>query len=155
MIAKALATESGLNFFAIKGPELFNKYVGESEKAVREIFRKARAASPSIVFFDEIDSIASKRGSSGDGVSVADRVISQLLTEMDGINSMAGVTIVAATNRPDVIDSALLRPGRLDRILYVGPPDFEARESILKIKIGKMKVNDDVDISSLALKVHR
>lgn len=149
-MAKALATESGLNFLAIKGPELFNKYVGESEKAVKEIFRKARAAAPSILFFDEIDSIAGKRGASGEGVSVGDRVISQLLTEMDGINGLSGVTIVAATNRPDTLDTALTRPGRLDRMLYIGPPDFEGRKSILKIVFAKMRIEEGVDVDKLA-----
>lgn len=104
-MAKALATEGKINFIAVKGPELFSKYVGDSEKAVREVFRKARSASPSIIFFDEIDAVAVKRGNSGDGgsVSVSDRVLSQLLAEMDGIQSLVNVTIVAATNRPDII----------------------------------------------------
>ncbi|KAJ1674250.1 AAA+-type ATPase [Spiromyces aspiralis] len=151
LTAKALATESGLNFIAVKGPELFSKWVGESEKAVHEIFRKARAAAPSIVFFDEIDAIAVKRGaSSGSSTSVADRVLSQLLNEMDGVEPLLNVTVVAATNRPDIIDSALLRPGRIDRVLYVGPPDLASRKAIFDIQLRKMAVADDVSTVRLA-----
>lgn len=152
LMAKALATEAGSNFIAVKGPELFSKWVGESEKAVREVFRKARAASPSIVFFDEIDALTVKRGSDGSGTSVADRVLSQLLNEMDGIEPLVNVTVVAATNRPDIIDDALLRPGRIDRILYVGPPDFESRRDIFRIQVTKMTCDKDVDIDELAHK---
>ncbi|KAF8585041.1 AAA family ATPase [Ramaria rubella] len=146
LTAKALATESGINFIAIKGPELLNKYVGESERAVREIFRKARASSPSIIFFDEIDALAISRTSS-DG---HDGVLTSLLNEMDGIQELAGVTIVAATNRPDILDSALMRPGRLDRILYVGPPDHHGREEILRIRTSKMAVDPNLDLGELA-----
>ncbi|KAJ3016238.1 hypothetical protein HKX48_004149 [Thoreauomyces humboldtii] len=149
LMAKALATEAGLNFIAVKGPELFSKWVGESEKAVREVFRKARAASPSIVFFDEIDALAVRRGS-GDTSSVADRVLSQLLAEMDGIEPLVNVTIVAATNRPDIIDSALLRPGRIDRILYVSPPDVASRSEIFRIQTKRMACAKDVDPAGLA-----
>ncbi|KAJ8654321.1 hypothetical protein O0I10_010017 [Lichtheimia ornata] len=152
LMAKALATEAGSNFIAVKGPELFSKWVGESEKAVREVFRKARAASPSIVFFDEIDALTVKRGSDGSGTSVADRVLSQLLNEMDGIEPLVNVTVVAATNRPDIIDDALLRPGRIDRILYVGPPDYDSRRDIFQIQIAKMTCDKDVDIDELAQK---
>ncbi|CAG8518638.1 6991_t:CDS:10 [Paraglomus brasilianum] len=155
LMAKALATEAGLNFIAIKGPELFSKWVGESEKAVREVFRKARAAAPSIVFFDEIDALTVTRGlgdSDGGGASVADRVLAQLLNELDGIEPLVNVTIVAATNRPDIIDSALLRPGRIDRILYVSPPDLESRKEIFKIQLRKMATNPDVDVEILAQK---
>lgn len=119
MIAKALATESNLNFLSIKGPELFSMWVGESERAVRDLFQKARQVAPAIIFFDEIDAIGSERSPSASGSSVKERVLTQLLTEMDGVNALTNVTIVAATNRPDVIDKALLRPGRLDRIIYV------------------------------------
>ncbi|KAF9578060.1 spermatogenesis associated protein 5 [Lunasporangiospora selenospora] len=169
LMAKALATQAGLNFIAVKGPELFSKWVGESEKAVREVFRKARAASPSIVFFDEIDALTVKRGSSDDGgSSVADRVLSQLLNELDGIEALVNVTVVAATNRPDIMDPALLRPGRIDRILYVSPPDYASRLSILRIqteakgeqsdqrqgdgkkKKRKMTIGPDVDLDELA-----
>ncbi|GAA6038893.1 hypothetical protein JCM8097_000560 [Rhodosporidiobolus ruineniae] len=150
LIAKALATESGLNFIAVKGPELFNKYVGESERAIREIFRKARAAAPSIVFLDEVDSLAPERGSDDSGGASGDRVLMSLLTEMDGIEELNGVIVLAATNRPDVIDPALMRPGRLDRILYVSPPDREARKQIFRIQFGKMAVAEDVDVEELA-----
>ncbi|KAI9004425.1 P-loop containing nucleoside triphosphate hydrolase protein [Hyaloraphidium curvatum] len=152
LMAKALATESGLNFLAVKGPELFSKWVGESEKAVREVFRKARAASPSIVFFDEIDALATARssGDSASGSSVGDRVLSQLLTEMDGIEPLVNVTVVAATNRPDVLDPALMRPGRLDRILYVGPPDLASRREIFRISTRRMACEEGVDVDELA-----
>ncbi|KAL7272358.1 AAA+-type ATPase [Rhizina undulata] len=147
LTAKALATEAGLNFMAVKGPELFSMYVGESERAVREVFRKARAASPSIIFFDEIDALsATREGTRGGGVGV----LTALLNEMDGIEGLRGVTVLAATNRPEIIDPALMRPGRLDTILYVGPPDFEARREILKIKMKNMSVSEDVDIEDLA-----
>ncbi|KAJ2182105.1 AAA+-type ATPase [Coemansia sp. RSA 1807] len=149
LTAKALATEAGLNFIAVRGPELLSKWVGESEKAVREVFRKARAAAPSIVFFDEIDALAVKRGASGDGTSVADRVLSQLLTELDGIEPLVSVTVVAATNRPDVIDPAILRPDRIDRQLYIGPPNAAAREEILRLQLAKIAAASDVDIADL------
>ncbi|ESO99957.1 hypothetical protein LOTGIDRAFT_230884 [Lottia gigantea] len=149
LIAKALATESGLNFIAVKGPELFSKWVGESERAVREVFRKARSAAPSIIFFDEIDALAVERGSSGGSSNVADRVLAQLLTEIDGVENLKDVTIVAATNRPDMIDKALLRPGRIDRILYVPLPPPETRQAIFRIKFKTMPVSEDVNIQSL------
>lgn len=141
MIAKALATESGLNFIAIKGPELFSKYVGDTEKAIREIFHKARLSSPSIIFFDEIDAMASQRGS--DETSVGDRALCQLLNEMDGVESRAQVIVVAATNRLDIIDSALLRPGRFDRLIYVPLPGIKAREDIFRINTSKMQLHQD------------
>ncbi|KAG8965784.1 AAA+-type ATPase [Tulasnella sp. 419] len=149
LTAKALATESGINFIAVKGPELLNKYVGESERAVRDIFRKARAAAPSIVFFDEIDALGTSRTAGDSGAH--EGVLTSLLNEMDGIQELVGVTIVAATNRPDVIDSALMRPGRLDRILYVGPPDFDARLDILRIRTSKMSVDPKLDLKELAI----
>ncbi|KAI8583737.1 hypothetical protein K450DRAFT_268321 [Umbelopsis ramanniana AG] len=153
LMAKALATEAGLNFIAVKGPELFSKWVGESERAVREVFRKARAASPSIIFFDEIDALTVKRGSDGDGgTSVADRVLSQLLNELDGIEPLVNVTVVAATNRPDIIDSALLRPGRIDRILYVNPPDLASRREIFKLQLRRIQCSEEVNAEELALK---
>ncbi|KAJ3405316.1 spermatogenesis associated protein 5 [Chytridiales sp. JEL 0842] len=148
LMAKALATEAGLNFLAVKGPELFSKWVGESEKAVREVFKKARAASPSIIFFDEIDAIAVRRG--GEDSSVGDRVLSQLLNEMDGIEPLVNVTVVAATNRPDILDSALLRPGRFDRIVYVSPPDVASRREILRIQTKRMSCDSNVQIDELA-----
>lgn len=147
LTAKALATEAGLNFLAVKGPELFNKFVGESERAVREIFSKARAAAPSIIFFDEIDALSSTRG---EGEAGGDRVLTSLLNEMDGIEALVGVTILAATNRPEVIDPALMRPGRLDRLIYVSPPNTEARFKILEIQFKKMSIGSDVDINEIA-----
>ncbi|ANB12581.1 AAA family ATPase AFG2 [Sugiyamaella lignohabitans] len=147
LIAKALATETGLNFLAVKGPELFNKFVGESERAVRETFRKARAAAPSIIFFDEIDALSAARGH---GEAGGDRVLTSLLNEMDGIEALKDVIIIAATNVPDIIDTALMRPGRLDRLIYVGPPDLDARLKILAIRFNKMKIATDVDIEKIA-----
>lgn len=146
MTAKALATDSGLNFLAVRGPELLNKFVGESERAVREIFRKARAAAPSIIFFDEIDAIGQARGDD----LVHGGVLTSLLNEMDGIEELSGVTIVAATNRPDVLDSALMRPGRLDRILYVGAPDAAARTEIFRLRTAKMAVDPLLDVEELS-----
>ncbi|KAF3493630.1 hypothetical protein DY000_02056403, partial [Brassica cretica] len=150
LMARAVASEAGLNFLAVKGPELFSKWVGESEKAVRSLFAKARANAPSIIFFDEIDSLASIRGKENDGVSVSDRVMSQLLVELDGLHQRVGVTVIAATNRPDKIDSALLRPGRFDRLLYVGPPDEADREAILKIHLRKIPCSSDICLKELA-----
>lgn len=150
VLARACATESGVNFVAVKGPELLNKYVGESEKAVRDIFSKARAASPSIIFFDEIDALGTSRSSDSDIGTTHEGVLTSLLNEMDGVQELVGVTIIAATNRPDVIDSALMRPGRLDRILYVGPPDQDGREEILKIRTRKMSVESDLDLHTIA-----
>ncbi|XP_030565012.1 ATPase family protein 2 homolog [Drosophila novamexicana] len=150
MIAKALATESQLNFLSIKGPELFSMWVGESERAVREVFRKARQVAPAIVFFDEIDAIGGERADgSTSGSSVKERVLTQLLTELDGVEALHNVTIVAATNRPDMIDKALLRPGRIDRVCYVGLPEPEARREILHIKLRAMPLAEDVDVDRL------
>jgi len=143
LIAKALATESGLNFFAVKGPEIFSKYVGDSEKTVRDIFIKARINSPSIIFFDEIDSIASSRSS--ESSSVEDKVLCTLLNEMDGIEGRGKVILFGATNRPDVLDKAIVRPGRFDRLIYIPPPDDEGREDILKVVFSKIKVEKDID----------
>ncbi|XP_058522868.1 ATPase family gene 2 protein homolog A isoform X4 [Ochotona princeps] len=151
MIAKAVANESGLNFLAIKGPELMNKYVGESERAVREIFRKARTVAPSVIFFDELDALAVERGSSSGAGNVADRVLAQLLIEMDGIQQLKDVTILAATNRPDRIDKALLRPGRIDRLIYVPLPDAATRGEILKLQFHSMPISTEVDLDELVL----
>ena len=151
MLAKAVANESEANFISVKGPELLSKWVGESEKHVREIFRKARQAAPCVIFFDEIDSIAPRRGGMHDS-GVTDRVISQLLTELDGIEELRGVMVIAATNRPDLVDPALLRPGRFDRLLYVGPPDKQARLEIFKIHTKGMSLADDVNLETLAEK---
>src|SRR5665648_821664 len=122
MLAKAIANESAVNFISIKGPELLSKYVGESERAVRDTFRKARQASPAIVFFDEIDSLAPARG--GSESPVTERVVSQILTEIDGMEELSDVIILAATNRPDMVDPALLRPGRFDRLVYIPPVSY-------------------------------
>lgn len=149
MVARAVATECKLNFLAVKGPELFNQYVGESEKAIREVFRKARSAAPSVIFFDEIDAIAAKRGSSSGGSGVDDRVLTQLLTEMDGLEFLKDVFIMAATNRPDKIDNALLRPGRFDSLVYVPLPDADARLEILQKKFEKMAVAENVSVDKL------
>ncbi|KAG7213884.1 hypothetical protein KM043_003091 [Ampulex compressa] len=150
MIAKALATESKVNFLNIKGPELFSKWVGESEKAVREVFRKARQVAPSIIFIDEIDALGGERGpSNSSGSNVQERVLAQLLTELDGVTALGNVTLVAATNRPDKIDKALLRPGRLDRIIYVGLPDYNTRQEIFDIKMRNMPVSQEVYVQDL------
>src|SRR5438132_3783069 len=151
-MAKAVAHESESNFISVKGPELLNKFVGESEKAVREVFRKARQASPCIIFFDEIDSVAPTRGGSLGDSHVTERVISQFLTEMDGLEELRHVIIIAATNRPDTIDSALLRPGRFDRLLFVPPPDLEARQQIFKIHTRRTPLAEDVNLDDLARK---
>ncbi|MFA6679353.1 MAG: CDC48 family AAA ATPase [Candidatus Methanomethylophilaceae archaeon] len=151
MLAKAVATESEANFIAVKGPEFLNKWVGESEKAVRETFRKARQASPCVVFMDEIDSITPQRGTGGDN-NVTERVISQLLTEMDGLESLNNVVVIAATNRPDIIDPALLRPGRFDKIIYIGTPDKESRKKIFEIHTKNKPLEKDIDLDVLAEK---
>ncbi|MHC1601523.1 MAG: CDC48 family AAA ATPase [Candidatus Nezhaarchaeales archaeon] len=149
LLAKAVANESEANFISVKGPEILSKWVGESEKAIREIFRKARQAAPCIIFFDEIDAIAPRRGSGLGDSHVTERVVSQLLTEMDGLEELRGVVVIAATNRPDIIDPALLRPGRFDRLIYVPPPDAKAREEIFKIHLKGKPLSEDVDISKL------
>ena len=149
LLARAVATESEANFISVKGPELLSKWVGESEKAVREIFRKARTAAPAIIFFDEIDAIAPTRGSSAGDSHVTERVISQLLTEMDGLESMKDVIVLAATNRPELIDRALLRTGRFDRFVYVPAPDKSSREKIFEIYTKNMPLDEDVAIKKL------
>jgi transitional endoplasmic reticulum ATPase len=154
LMAKAVANESNANFLAVKGPELLSKWVGESEKAIREVFKKARQASPTVIFFDELDSIAPKRGgSTGENGNVTERIVNQLLTEMDGMQELADIVIIAATNRPDILDTALLRPGRFDRILLVGSPDKEARKAIFNIHTEHMPLADDVDVDELVDKM--
>jgi transitional endoplasmic reticulum ATPase len=148
LLAKALATESNANIIAVRGPEVLSKWVGESEKAIREIFRKAKASSPCIVVFDELDSLARPRAHEDD-VLGNERVLSQILTEMDDAGS-AGVIVVGITNRPDLIDTSLLRPGRLDQIVYVGPPDDKARLEILRITSRPMPLTDDIDLEGIA-----
>ncbi|AKG39247.1 ATPase AAA [Infirmifilum uzonense] len=150
LLAKAVATESEANFVSIKGPEIFSKWVGESERAIREIFRKARQAAPSVIFIDEIDALAPMRGLVSTDSGVTERVVSQLLTEMDGLERLEGVVVIAATNRPDIIDPALLRPGRFDRLIYVPPPDEKARLEIFKVHTKRMPLAEDVDLAELA-----
>jgi transitional endoplasmic reticulum ATPase len=149
LLAKAVATESGANFIAVRGPEIFSKWVGESEKMVREIFRKARMAAPAVIFIDEIDALATARGFGGDSL-VGERVVAQLLAEMDGVKALENVVVIAATNRPDLVDPALLRPGRFDRIIYVPPPDFRARLEILLIHTRSTPLAKDVDLEEIA-----
>jgi transitional endoplasmic reticulum ATPase len=143
LLAKAVATESNANFIAVRGPEILSKWFGESERAIREIFKKARMAAPCVIFFDEIDAIAPARGLRVDS-GATDRIVNQLLAEMDGIAPLKNVVVIAATNRPDIIDPALLRPGRFDRIVYVPPPDEKARFEILKVHVRNIKLADDV-----------
>jgi transitional endoplasmic reticulum ATPase len=149
MIAKAVATNSEANFISIKGPELLSKWVGESEKGIREVFRKARQASPCVVFFDELDSVAPRRSTGGGDSHVGERIVSQLLTEMDGLEDLKGVVVIGATNRPDIIDEALLRPGRFDRLLEIPLPDNDAIKEILKIHLAKKPVDKGVDFDKL------
>jgi transitional endoplasmic reticulum ATPase len=149
LLAKAVASESEANFISIKGPELLSKYVGESERAIRETFRKAKQAAPTVIFFDEIDSIAPQRSSVSD-THVSERVVSQILTELDGVEELKDVIIVAATNRPDMVDPALLRPGRFDRLIYIKPPDKASREKIFEIHTQGKPIAEDVNLSQLA-----
>ncbi|MDT7915146.1 MAG: CDC48 family AAA ATPase, partial [Candidatus Caldarchaeales archaeon] len=149
LLAKAVATESQANFISVRGPEVLSKWVGESEKAIREIFRRAREAAPCIIFFDELDSIAPRRGLHTDS-GVTDRMVNQLLTEMDGMMTLKEVVVIGATNRPDILDPALLRPGRFDRVIYVPPPDRQARLQILKVHTRSMPLAPDVDLNQLA-----
>ncbi len=150
LLAKAVANESDANFILVKGPELLSKYVGESEKAVRKIFEKARQTAPTIIFFDEIDALAPTRGVNSDN-KVTERVVNQLLTEIDGLQPLNEVIIIGATNRPDILDPALLRPGRFDRILLVTCPDQKTRELIFKVHSGLMPLKN-VNIEELAKK---
>ncbi|CAG8583376.1 9892_t:CDS:10, partial [Dentiscutata heterogama] len=151
-LAKVIASTSGATFLSINGAQLYSPYVGDSEQIIRTTFQRARSTSPSIIFFDEIDAIVGKRslGSSGNNDSVQERVLSMLLNEMDGIEVAASVLVVGATNRPDMLDAALLRPGRFDKLIYVPPPDLSAREQILKIYTSNMPLSDDVDLNLIA-----
>ena len=156
LLAKAVANECQANFISVKGPEMLTMWFGESEANVRETFEKARAAAPCVLFFDELDSIAQQRGGSqGDGGGAADRVMNQLLTEMDGVGARKNVFIIGATNRPDIIDPALMRPGRLDQLIYIPMPDYESRLSILKAVLRKTPVNKDVDLAYLAAQTEK
>ncbi|MFB6155047.1 MAG: CDC48 family AAA ATPase [Haloferacaceae archaeon] len=152
LLAKAVANEADSNFISVKGPELLDKYVGESEKGVREIFSKARENAPTVVFFDEIDSIATERGRHSGDSGVSERMVSQLLTELDGLEDLEDVVVIATTNRPDLIDSALLRPGRLDRHVHVPVPDEDARRAILDVHTRHKPLADDVDLDRIARK---
>jgi len=153
LLAKAEANESEANFILVKGPELLSMWVGESEKGVRRIFEKARQASPTIIFFDEIDAIASRRGGES-GTRVTERIVDQLLSEMDGLQDLSDVTIIAATNRPDMLDPALLRPGRIDRMILTPTPDKESRLKIFKVHTKKMPLAKDVNLNKLAEITH-
>ena len=150
LLAKAVASESEANFISVKGPELLSKWVGESEKGVREVFRKAKQAAPTVIFFDEIDAIASARSGNDTDSGVTKRVVNQLLTEMDGLEELEDVAIIAATNRPDILDAGLMRPGRFDRHIQVKEPDEEARIAIFKVHTKDMPLASDVDIKKLA-----
>ena len=149
LLAKAVAHESKANFISIKGPEVMSKWVGESEKAVRELFKKARQVAPTIVFLDELDAIAPRRGTYS-GSHVTDSVVNQMLTSIDGLESMEGVVIIGATNRPDIIDPGLLRPGRFDRLILTHAPDLDSRKEIFKIHTGTMPLSKDVNLDELA-----
>jgi transitional endoplasmic reticulum ATPase len=149
LIAKAVANETNANFISVRGPQLLSKWVGESEKAIRQTFRKARQVSPTVVFFDELDSLAPSRGQEM-GNNVSERVVNQLLTELDGLEEMGDVMVIGATNRPDMIDPALIRSGRFDRLVLVGEPTEEGREEILKIHTGTSPLAPDVSLREIA-----
>ncbi|MDO9288340.1 MAG: AAA family ATPase, partial [Thermodesulfovibrionales bacterium] len=149
LLAKAVASQTGVNFISVKGPSLISKYIGESERGIREVFKKAKQASPTILFFDEIDSLVPKRSAAGDS-QVIERVISQFLTEMDGVEELKGVVVLAATNRLDLIDPAILRSGRFDLLLELPMPDQTTREEIFRIHTKNKPLADDVDLKELA-----
>jgi len=155
LLAKAIANECGANFLSVKGPELLTQWFGESEANVRELFDKARAASPCILMFDEMDSIAKTRGSGGAGGSEAgDRVINQILTEIDGVGARKNVFVIGATNRPDILDPAVIRPGRLDQLIYIPLPDLQSRVSIFKAALRKAPLDPEINIEVLARSTH-
>jgi peroxin-6 len=150
LLAKAVATECALNFLSVKGPELINMYVGESERNIREIFQKARNARPCVIFFDELDSLAPNRGSSADSGGVMSRIVSQFLTELDGLQKSSDLFVIGATNRPDLIDPALLRPGRFDRLLYLGiSEDRESQTRIIRALTRKFTLGSDVNLEDI------
>jgi len=149
LLAKVVATESEANFISVKGPEVLNKWVGESERAIRDIFRKARQSAPCVIFFDELDAIAPVRGQSFDS-GVTERIVNQLLSEMDGISPLKNVVVMGATNRADILDPALLRPGRFDEVIYVPPPDAKSRLEVIKIHVKRVPLAEDVDLEKLA-----
>jgi len=152
MLTKAVATESQANFISVKGSEILSKWFGESERKIAEIFKKAKQASPCIVFFDEIDAIAPIRGSAAGEPRVTERMVNTILSEMDGLEELRGVVVIGATNRPDLMDPALLRPGRFDEVVLVPPPDENARKEILKVHTGHMSLDEDVKLKELAKK---
>ncbi len=148
LIASALANESKLNFISVKGPELLSKYIGSSEQNVRELFTKAEKAKPCIIFFDEFESLAPKRGH--DSTGVTDRVVNQLLTQLDGVEQLEGVYLLASTSRPDLIDQALLRPGRIDEAVYVGFPDIKDLEKIFKVYLGGISLSEEINVEEVS-----
>merc|ERR1719356_921235 len=148
LLAKATANASGANFIAIKGPELLNKYVGESERAVRLVFQRASSSAPCVIFFDELDALVPRR--SAEGSSSSERVVNQMLTEMDGVQARSQVYVIAATNRPDIVDPAMLRPGRLDRLIYVPLPSEQGRLEILEAHMRKLPLASNVDLEKFA-----
>jgi transitional endoplasmic reticulum ATPase len=152
LLARAIAAESGVNFITVAGPELLDRYVGESEKSVRELFERARQTAPAIVFFDEIDAIASRRGGGGGDTEVTERVVSQLLTELDRAADNPSLVVLAATNRREALDPALLRPGRFEQQIHVPEPDEDARRAILSVHTRGKPLADDVDLDALASK---
>jgi transitional endoplasmic reticulum ATPase len=149
LLAKAVANESSANFISVKGPELLNKYVGESERGVRKIFKRARQVAPSIIFFDEIESLTGTRGMGEDSSGVKESVVAQLLSEIDGVSELKGVVLIGATNRPDLIDAALLRPGRFEKLIYVPMPDADARREIIKVHLTGVGLDKDVKLEKL------
>jgi transitional endoplasmic reticulum ATPase len=149
LMAKAVANETGANFISVRGPQLLSKWVGESEKAIRQTFKKARQVAPCVIFFDELDSLAPARSGGGES-RVSERVVNQLLTELDGLEELEDVMVVGATNRPDMIDPALLRSGRFDRLVLLGSPDEEGREEILEIHTEDQPLSEDVNLTELA-----
>jgi transitional endoplasmic reticulum ATPase len=151
-LVKAIAGTGKANVLSVKGAELLSKWVGDSERAVRELFRRARQAAPTLIFLDEVDALAPMRGQATDG-GTTDRVVAALLTEMDGVESLRNVVVIAATNRPDLVDSALLRPGRLERLIYVPPPDADARAEILRASAKTVPLAPDVDLAALAVEL--
>ena len=150
LLAQAVARESNANFISVKGPEIFSKWLGESEKAIRETFKKARQVVPCVIFFDEIDSVASMSGMDSTDGHTSERVLNQLLTEMDGLEIHKDVVVIAATNRPNLLDPAIIRPGRFDRLVYLGTPDRRGRLKIFKIHTKNTPLSKDVDLENLA-----
>jgi len=155
MLARAVANESAANFITAKGSELLSKWYGESEQHVAEVFRKARQVAPAVVFMDELDSLAPRRGTAAGEPHATERIVNQLLAELDGLEDLRGVVIIGATNRPDLLDPALLRPGRLGELIYVPVPDEQARVSIFQVHTRDMSLDEDVDVDELARRSER